>query len=137
MKMTPFRLEISEFRLMYPGLTAEVINDSTLEALWGVVSTLLGDGEGNFIYPSPANKAILYAALCHLATLHTSALDQPGRVASASEGSVSTSFENIQVKSEQGQWWNLTKCGALFWTLTQRWRVGSKVYCGSNYHPWG
>lgn len=136
-QMTPYTLDIEDFRKVYPGLSEEVISDEGLENLWAVVSVQLGDGEGNFPYSPKTIKPILYAALCHLATLQTSDSNQPGRVASASQGSTSVSFENLQVKSETGQWWNQTKCGALFWVLTQRYRTGCKLYRGSNYHPWG
>ena len=135
--MTSFELDISKFRAIYTGLTECAISDESLENLWCVIVTQLGDGKGNFPYPAPANQAILYAALCHLATLQTDGLNQPARIASAGEGSVSTSFENLQVRSEQGQWWNLTKCGALFWVLTQKYRVGCRFYAGNHYHPWG
>lgn len=135
--MTPCTLDIEAFRAFYPGLTEEVISDAELENLWGVLCVQLGDGEGNFPYPEATIKQILFAALCHLATLATNDMNQPGRIASASQGSVSASFENIQIKSETGQWWNQTKCGALFWVLTQRYRTGCRFYHTRKYHPWG
>lgn len=134
---TFFSPDIAEFRSWHVGLTEEKISDVALEGLWDVVKTLLGDGEGNFPYTESEVKPITYAALCHLATLQTDNNSQPGRVASAGEGSVSASFENIQTKSEIGAWWNLTKCGALFWVLTLKYRVGCKLYTGKSQHPWG
>lgn len=98
--MTPFELNCSTFRSLYPGLTEDVISDEMLQALWGVIEALLGDGEGNFPYPETTIQTILYTALCHLATLETNGMNQPGRIASATEGSVSTSFENIKIQSE-------------------------------------
>ena len=135
--MTPFKLDLPTFRKMYPGLTEDVISDGELLTLWGVVDALLGDGEGNFPYPESSIQTILYAALCHLATLETNGMNQPGRIASATEGSVSTSFENIKIQSEVGEWWNQTKCGALFWVLTKRYRVACRFYGGQKFHPWG
>lgn len=135
--MTPFKLDLPTFRKMYPGLTEDVISDVELLTLWGVVDALLGDGEGNFPYPESSIQTILYAALCHLATLETNGMNQPGRIASATEGSVSTSFENIKIQSEVGEWWNQTKCGALFWVLTKRYRVACRFYGGLKFHPWG
>ena len=117
--MTPFKLDLPTFRKMYPGLTEDVISDVELLTLWGVVDALLGDGEGNFPYPESSIQTILYAALCHL------------------EGSVSTSFENLKIQSETGEWWNQTKCGALFWVLTKRYRVACRFYGGRKFHPWG
>jgi hypothetical protein len=135
--MTPFELNCSTFRSLYPGLTEDVISDEMLQALWGVIEALLGDGEGNFPYPETTIQTILYTALCHLATLETNGMNQPGRIASATEGSVSTSFENIKIQSEVGEWWNQTKCGALFWVLTKRYRVACRFYGGRKFHPWG
>lgn len=135
--MTPYNMDFANFRSIYPAFTEEVVSDEQLQYLWGVVESMLGDGQGNFIYPAPQNGPILNAALCHLVTLATNGMPQPGWIASASQGSVSTSFDNLQIKSESGQWWNQTKCGALFWVLTQRYRVACRFYQGSNYHPWG
>ena len=135
--MTPFTLDIETFRSIYPGLNEEVISDQELENLWAVIVEMLGDGEGNFPYPENTIQPILYAALCHLATLETNGLDQPGRVTSAGQGSTSASIEALQANSEVGQWWYQTKCGALFWMMTKRYRVGCRFYRGSNYHPWG
>ncbi len=135
--MTPFGLDIDSFRDLYPGLTEDVISDAELQNLWGFVVELLGDGKGDFPYPESTIQPILYAALCHLATLETNGSNQPGRIASATEGSVSVSYEALQVNSEVGAWWNQTKCGALFWMMTKRYRVGCRFYGGRNYHPWG
>lgn len=137
MALTPFGLDISAFRDCYPALTQERISDEQVENLYGVISALLGDGEGNFPYPEASIQPIIFSALCHLITLWLDDSNSPARVASASQGSVSVSFDNIQARSEQGSWWNLTKCGALFWVLTQRYRTGCKLYTSKNYHPWG
>nr|DAH90053.1 MAG TPA: Protein of unknown function (DUF4054) [Caudoviricetes sp.] len=135
--MTPFSLDIPTFRECYPGLTEEVISDTELETLWGAIAVMLGDGEGNYPYPESTIQPILYAALCHLATLETNGQDTPGMVTSASQGSTSASIQALTIKSEIGQWWNQTKCGALFWVMTKRYRVGCRFYRGSNFHPWG
>lgn len=133
----PFELKIADFRAAYPGLSESVISDDELANLWLSIEALLGDGEGRFPYPEKLAKPILYSALCHLATLQTNGMAQPGRVASATEGSVSTSFDFIKTNSESGDWWNQTKCGALFWQLTRRFRVACRFYGSRNFHPWG
>jgi hypothetical protein len=137
MKPTPFELDLAVFRAAYPAFTEEKISDEQIQYLWGVVNAQLGDGKGNFLYPAPQNQAILFAALCHLVTLELNGRDQPGVLSSASEGSVSANFQNLQIKSETGQWWNQTKCGALFWVLTQKYRMGCRFYGSRHYHPWG
>ena len=112
--MAFYELDAAAFRAAYPAFTEEAVSAEQLAASWEAVKVLLGDGEGNFPYPEAKMQPILWAALCHLLSLDGNGLDQPSRIASATEGSVSTSFENLQSKTEAGSWWNLTKCGALF-----------------------
>ena len=137
-------LDIEEFRQWFPGLTEEVISDTLLEILWSQVCSLIGntDATSFALYDPEATppvierKVLLYYALCHLATLSTRG-DQPGRVASASEGSVSTSFDLIKSESQTAQWWNQTPCGSTYWTMTAKYRRGGRIYVSSDYHPWG
>ncbi len=135
--MAFYELDAAAFRAAYPAFTEEAVSAEQLAASWKAVKVLLGDGEGNFPYPEAKMQPILWAALCHLLSLDGNGLDQPSRIASATEGSVSTSFENLQSKTEAGSWWNLTKCGALFWVLTMPYRTGAKLYYAKPYHPWG
>lgn len=134
---TAFTFDREVFRQRYPAFTEEKLPDGALDALWESVVSLLANSEGLFPWPESKTPAIVYAALCHLATLQTADSDAPGRVASASQGSVSVSFDLVQGQGDAAQWWNLTKCGALFWVLTKPYRMGLKLYRGSNYHPWG
>lgn len=137
MTLTPFVFDVATFRSCYPALTEERISDEQLENCYGVVSAMLGDGEGNFPYPEATIQPIIFSAVCHLATLSLNDSDSPSRVSSASQGSVSASFDAVQWQGESASWWSLTKCGALFWVLTKKYRTGCKLYTSSNYHPWG
>lgn len=137
-------LDIDEFRSWFPGLTETVISDDLLNILWTQVCSIVGcDDNDSFAPYNPdatppvlERQILLYYALCHLATLSTRG-DQPGRVASASEGSVSTSFDLIKSNSQVAQWWNQTPCGSTFWALTAKYRVGGRLYVQSDFHPWG
>ena len=137
-------LDIEEFRQWFPGLTEEVISDTLLEILWQQVCSLIGNTDATSFAPYDPEatppvierKVLLYYALCHLATLSTRG-DQPGRVASASEGSVSTSFDLTKSESQTAQWWNQTPCGSTYWTMTAKYRRGGRIYVSSDYHPWG
>lgn len=137
-------LDIEEFRQWFPGLTEEVISDTLLEILWEQVCSLIGNTDATSFAPYDPEatppvierKVLLYYALCHLATLSTRG-DQLGRVASASEGSVSTSFDLIKSESQTAQWWNQTPCGSTYWTMTAKYRRGGRIYVSSDYHPWG
>lgn len=137
-------LDVEEFREWFPGLTPCVISDSLLEVLWSQVCDMLGNTDATSLAPYQPDakpriierKVLLYYALCHMATLSTRG-DQPGRVASASEGSVSTSFDLIKAQSQTAQWWNQTPCGLTYWTMTAKYRRGGRIYVSSHYHPWG
>ena len=142
--MASVELNAEEFRKWFPGLAEDVIPDELLGILWEQVCEIVGNTDATSIAPydpeatPPKNerKPLLYYALCHFATL-TNRGDQPGRIASASEGSVSTSFDLIQSKSQTAQFWNQTPCGTMFWTLTAKYRVGGRLFGGGHYHPWG
>lgn len=137
-------LDIEEFREWFKGLTEERISDDLLEILWGQVCELLGNTDATSFAPYDPDatppvlerKVQLYYALCHFATLSLRG-DQPGRVASASEGSVSTSFDLIKSNSQTAQWWNQTPCGSTYWMMTMKYRRGGRIYVSSHYHPWG
>lgn len=137
-------LDVEEFRSWFPGLTEAVIPDALLNVLWSQVCSMIGNTDSTSFAPYNPDaeppvierKVLLYYALCHMATLSTRG-DQPGRVASASEGSVSTSFDLIKSQSQTAQWWNQTPCGSTYWTMTAKYRRGGRIYVSSHYHPWG
>ncbi len=135
-------LDVAEFRIWYPGLTEEVISDVLLEVLWDQAVALVGNTDKSSFAPyNPPEvkdrKYLLYYALCHLATLSTLPMQQTGRVQSASEGSVSTSFDLIKGNSTSEQWWLQTRCGAQYWMMTARYRLGGRMFGQKQYHPWG
>ena len=127
----------ADFRRRYPAFTEEKASDDALNSAWEAVAALLANREGLFPYPPEKAAAILFPAVCHILTLETSEHDAPGRVSSASQGSVSVSFDLVQANGMNAQWWNLTRCGALFWVLSAPYRISLKLYRGSNFHPWG
>lgn len=115
-----------------------------LGVLWDQVGAIVGTTDADSFAPFDPDatppvlerKVLLYYALCHMATLSTRG-DQPGRVASASEGSVSSSFDLIKSNSQSAQWWNQTPCGSTYWMMTGKYRLGGRLYVSDNYHPWG
>lgn len=142
--MASVELDTNEFRNWFPGLTEDVISDELLQILWEQACMFVGNTDSTSFAaydpdatpPKLERKVLLYYALCHIATLSTRG-DLPGRVASAGQGSVSTSFDLIRSSSQTSQWWNQTQCGATYWTMTARYRMGGRLYVGSGHHPWG
>ena len=141
--MAVVELDIAKFRSMRPEFTEGVISDDTITTLWGFACEIVGNTDATSLYAyNPdlninTRAYVLYLALCHLCTLYTLPPGQPGRIASASEGSVSTSFDLIKANSYVAQWWSLTPCGSTYWAFTSAFRLGGRFYGGTEYHPWG
>lgn len=142
--MANVTFNIEEFRSMYPQFSSDKISDDVLNALYLVAVDIVGDTDENSFAPyDPENgikerKILLYTATCHLATMHLWPDGQSGRIASASEGSVSTSFDLIKPNGGYtAQYWTQTKCGQLFWLIFQKYTKGGRFYAMKHVHPWG
>lgn len=100
--------------------------------------------DDNSIYPyDPENgitlrKDVLYLMTCHFLTLQLwSGTGQSGRIASASQGSISTSFDLLKSSKDIPNYWYQTPCGQQFWMMTSAYRKGGRLFGANNYHPWG
>ncbi|WP_289171553.1 DUF4054 domain-containing protein [uncultured Parasutterella sp.] len=131
------------FRKLYPAFSDEVAYpDELLEEYFSAAESFVGNDGNSFAPYDPSRKVFLRKRLldlvmCHLLTLDKMPNGPVGRVSSATQGSVSTSFDLLKTNSFIGDWWAQTKCGAMYWVLTARYRIGGRFYGGSNYHPWG
>lgn len=143
--MAVVTLSISEFLGLFPHLqtayTDGKINDTQITEVFNTVAEWLGNDEGS-IYPyNPpkilTRKRLLYLATCHLLTLGLMPAGQQGRLSSATQGSVSTSFDLIHANGLTAQWWLQTPCGSQFWVMTQSYRKGGRVYAHKHFHPYG
>lgn len=133
-----------KFREIYPAYSDEVkFSDEYLQYYFDLAVGFVGNTDADSFAPyDPENKIflrerLLYLVTCHLLTLDQRPEGQPGRVTSATQGSVSTSFDLLKANTFVGDWWAQTKCGAMYWTMTARFRVGGRFYGGGNFHPWG
>lgn len=135
-----------EFRGIYPQFSdTDVVTDAQLEEAFNTAVDFIGnsDSKSYFAY-DPDNgvttrKRALYSATCHLATLLYlwPANGQTGRVASASQGSVSTSFDLLQGNSTTANWWLQTPCGATLWMMLKPYLLGGRFYGDRHFHPYG
>ncbi len=132
------------FRAQFPGLSDEEKYSSELLAMcFDLACDLIGNDAKSLAPYNPdkgvtERERLLYLATCHLATLMGEETDSPvGRVASASQGSVSTSFDLIKTDTASGDWWNQTRCGALVWVMLQKYRWGGRFAVVKKRHPWG
>lgn len=145
--MAAVTFDYTEFLARFPRMTAAAATGALTEAMaqaaWEVVASWLGADDSSPYPYDPDNgvvtrKTLLYLALCHLLSLDLSPDGQSGRIASASQGSVSTSFDLIRANGLMAQWWLQTPCGSQYWVMSAPWRLGGRLYGGSrHHHPWG
>lgn len=135
--------DASSFRTMFPQWSDETkYSDEYLQQYFGLACEFIPNNDASFIPYDPENgniirEILIYRTMCHLLTLADMPNNQVGRVASASQGSVSTSFDLLRGKSDSSQWWMQTQCGALVWQLLARYRLGGRINAIKRYHPWG
>lgn len=133
--------DVTEFRELYPKFTETVATDTQLEYAFQKACIILNNTDKSIVPYDPDNgvytrKVMLYLLTCHIMTLSLwSATGQSGAVSSASEGSVSTSF-NLPT-SAGGDWFKQTECGYTFWQMIQAYNVGGRYYSIKYVHPWG
>lgn len=119
------------------------LTETSVTAAYDSIASWQG-ADDNSIYPyDPENgitlrKDVLYLMTCHFLTLQLwSGTGQSGRIASASQGSISTSFDLLKSSKDIPNYWFQTPCGQQFWVMTASYRVGGRFYRVCNYHPWG
>lgn len=135
---------IARFPHIAQAVTEGKLTETGITATYDSVASWLGADDGNSLYPyDPAHKIYirkdaLYLATCHLLTLQLwGGAGQPGRVASATQGSVSTSFDLMKSNKDTANYWFQTPCGQTYWMMTAAYRKGGKLYGKKHYHPWG
>lgn len=133
----PVKFDYQWFQRRYPELSEWVSPDAGLgyfELATGLLDNRDGGGDRPFcsaLRGSPVTDIPTRQRLLGLLTAHIASLFAPlngvaspplvGRIASASEGSVSVSTEFPM--DPGAAWFQQTKYGALFWQLTQRYRM--------------
>lgn len=145
--MSSVTFDYEEFIARFPHLATAVeegkITATQINTIYTSVAQWLGADDSTSIYPYDPNngvytrKNLLYLATCHLASMSLWSNGQGGRVASASQGSVSTSFDLLKANSLIANWWLQTPCGQQYWIMSAAYRKGGRLYGVSNYHPYG
>lgn len=132
-----------QFRSQYPQFADDAkYPAAVLMASFRTAEALIGNTDGGAVLPYNPDKGVyirelaLYRAVCHLLSLDAMG-DQPGRITSASEGSVSSGFDLLKTGSYSGDWWAQTACGRAVWALLLPYIRGGRVYIPRDYHPWG
>ena len=117
-----------------------LLTDGQLEQAFEVACLLLDNTDASPVPYDPERgilkrRTLLWLIVCHLATLALWPTGQSGPVASATEGSVSTSFSLPTATGKA--FWNATPCGQTYWQAIQPYLAGGRYFAVRNYHPWG
>lgn len=122
--------DIAKFREIYPNIKA---TDAQLQMYFVESSMLLNNTEQSCVTNLAEREVLLFLLVAHMATLQgrvEAGNDSVGRLSSASEGSVSVSFENGQTTLSD-KWFQQTPYGAKYWALTAKYR--SFMYVATNF----
>ena len=117
--------DVDNFRAVYPqfvDLTDEQLTFMAQNAL--IISGLDVDDR----IPADQKYNLWYMLVCHLATLATRGT--AGALTSATEGSVSASFGQMQQTGGDADWYNLTPCGSAYWQIIKKYRLGGLWFKG-------
>jgi hypothetical protein len=113
-----------DWSALYPQLVAAGVTEPYAEALFnGPAGLFLDNTDASPIQDIPTRTTLLYMIVAHLAALGgPGASGNVGRIASASEGSVSVSFDYAGA-SASNAYWLQTPYGAQYWQATAQYRT--------------
>ena len=115
---------VEKFRTIYPQF-AEV-PDAQLEFMWQNALLISGIEEDARI-PEDQKENLLFMLVCHLATL--AARGTTGAMTGATQGSVSVTYAT-PTHTGDAAWYNLTPCGAAYWQIIKKCRLGGLWFPG-------
>lgn len=118
------------FKVAFPEFAT--VPDARLTALFALVGTsILDNSDASIVINVEQRAALLDLLVAHmLALFGTTVAGMPdsgpsgtvGRVASATEGSVSTTLEYRAAATATEAWFNQTQYGAMYWAMTVQFR---------------
>lgn len=127
------------FKVAYPEFAA--YSDARLNLFFGMAAQSILDNTDNSPVMDIVYRAQLFDMLvAHLCLIFGSGTGTPsggavppGRLSSATEGTVSSSFEYILPPgSAMAAWFNQTKYGAMYWMATARFRSAQYFVAGNS-----
>lgn len=115
----------SQFKTAFPEFAA--VPDARLTLLFNMATaSLIDNTDASIVVDVVQRASMLDLAVAHLLTLFGTTVAGTGnagpsgvvgRLSSATEGSVSSSFEMNVPVSPGSAWWNQTQYGAMFWVM--------------------
>lgn len=115
---------IVELRELYPHLLG--VSDTQLKHCFIKSESILNNTKRSMVCDLEERKMLLYLLTAHMATIQdriNKGNDSVGRVASASEGSVSVSLDFPTNGNAWTAWFAQTPYGAEYWMLTAKYRT--------------
>lgn len=131
-----------EFKLAYPDFSD--VSDARLMGLFYLAESTLLDNTDNSPVMNTQLRSMLFELLvAHLLLLFgisdTQGAGQqpnnrpPGRIASATQGTITTAFDyDIPKGSAMAAWYQQTKYGAMYWMATAPYRSARYIASGSS-----
>lgn len=142
--MAVVTFDVDRFLEAYPHIAKAVeqghVTTAQIEFAFQQATLFLSAGDDSGIPYDPdagirTREILLWLLVCHIVTISLWPLGVSGPVSSASQGSVSTSF---QLPTGRGpDWYRQTPCGLAFWQATRRYTVGGRYMPKHYFHPWG
>lgn len=120
---------VNKFRSLYPTLKA---TDDQLNWYFIEATMLLNNTEKSCVKSLAEREVLLFLLVAHFSVLQQridGGNEAVGRIASASEGSVSVSLDNGQTTLSD-KWYQQTPYGSKYWALTAKYR--SFLYVATN-----
>ena len=120
------------FKTAWPEFAG--VADARCTSMFNIAATTILDNTDNSpVMDATARLNLFYLLVGHLLVLYGAAPivradgtlnnTPPGRISSATQGSVSTSFElQMPQGSAVAAWYNQTQYGSMYWTATAQWR---------------
>lgn len=116
--------DITKFRTIYPQFAE--IPDASLEFMWQNASLISGIEDDSRI-PEAQKENLLFMLVCHLATLADRGT--AGAMTSAKQGDVQVTY-TAPTYTGDAAWYNLTPCGAAYWQIIKKYRLGGMWFKG-------
>jgi hypothetical protein len=117
--------DVDNFRTIYPQFT--MFTDAQLTFMAENALIISGLDQDSRI-PAAQKRNLWYMLICHLATLADRGT--AGALVSATEGTVSASFGQMLQKGGDADWYNSTPCGAAYWQIIKKFRLGGLWFKG-------
>lgn len=116
--------DVEKFRAVYPQFAS--LSDAQLEFMWQNALIISGI-EGDTRVPEGQKENLLFMLVCHLATL--AVRGTTGAMTGATQGSVSVTYATPTYTGDAA-WYNLTPCGAAYWQIIKKCRLGGLWFPG-------